>query len=85
MAQITITIPDEYLNDVIDAHCDHHNYNENKQEKESKAAFVERMLKQEMKERTVFYIRVRKENEAQSIYAEATALENQAKQDIQIT
>lgn len=44
MAEVTINIPDEYVQDVLDAFADHYDYDGQKQNGETKALFAKRMI-----------------------------------------
>jgi len=59
MADITITIPDDHVTDVLDAFADQFNYEVNKNEGESKAQFAKRMVINNMKKIVQNYISVR--------------------------
>lgn len=56
MAQITINIPDEHVEDVLNAFAQHFDYNQNQQDGETKAQFAKRMLINKIKQIVVRYM-----------------------------
>ena len=59
MAEITITIPDEYVSDGLDAFAHQFNYDQTKNANESKAIFAKRMVIDNMKKIVKNYIAIR--------------------------
>lgn len=59
MAEITITIPDNYLNDVLDAFAQQFDYEVRKQESETKGQFAKRMVMSHMKKIVENYLSIK--------------------------
>lgn len=59
MAQITVNINDNYLNDVLDAFAQQFNYDQRKEANETKAQFAKRMVMSHMKKIVENYLAIK--------------------------
>jgi hypothetical protein len=59
MASISITIPDNYLSDVLDAFAHQYDYEQKKSESETKAKFAKRMVISNMKKIVENYLSIK--------------------------